>query len=321
MREIMILLSGYSATLPLFFTLLLLFFVTYVVLRWRAAKEEEEDPQLGIKAAVSFLQLILVICVALGLALIFTALFSKIGKSSGKDLWKWGLGMMWGSGLLGAGLEVYNRMFTNQEQFPQVRRTFMGICLVIVGLVATFSFLLFWIGLFDNWKGLSFNLPFGLWIVFVPLTALGLILFQRMFFPLPETAPGLEPSTGAAAPGGGGAGEQAAMPQQQPVAEPVAQQAPAPQPGYGQPQAPQPGYGQPQAPQPDYGQPQAPQPEYGQPQAPQPGYGQPQAPQPGYGQPQAPQPGYPSGSTPAPQAPGLPGPGGPGLPPPGGYGK
>ncbi len=283
MREILFLLHGYQVMMPVFFTLLLLFFVTYAMLRWRAIKNEDPDPQLGIKAAINFLQFILLLCALLGFSLIFTALFAKIGKSGGKDFWKWGLGMLWGSAVLFAGFEAYYRIFTNQAEYMEVRRTYLGLTLVITGLIGCFAFLLFWMGLFDKWQGLSFNFPFGLWLIFVPATGGGMILFQRMFFPRPAM-PAAYPPAGGAPPDGGG--------YEQPGA-PAAQQAPAPQP---QMEAPAP----------------APQPGYEQPQAPQPGYEQP-----GYGQPEAPQP-YPSGGTPAPQAPGLPGPGGSQLPPPGG---
>lgn len=290
MREIMFLLTGYTAMLPVFFTMLLVFLVTYVVLRWRGLKDEDPDPQLGIKAAINFLQFILLVSALLGFSLIFTALFAKIGKSGGKDLWKWGLGMLWGSAVLFAGFEAYYRMLTNQADFPEVRRSFLGLTLVIMGLVAVFSFLLFWMGLFDKWTGLSFNFPFGLWLIFVPATGGGLILFQRMYFPQPAMPAGYAPPAGMA-PGGGGGYDQPGAVAPQPVPQqPMAQEAPAPQ-----------------------------QPAYEQPAPQQPGYGQPPPQQPGYGQPAQPAPGgYPSAGTPAPQAPGLPGPGGNPLPPPGG---
>ncbi len=293
MRDFMSMMSGLG-TISMFFALLLVFVVMYVVLRWRTASDEDPDPQLGIKAVINFLQFVLVIFALLGFSLIFTALFAKIGKSSGTDLWKWGLGMFWGSGVLFAGLEAYCRKLTNQEEFGEVRRSFMGLTLVLMGLISVFSFLLFWMGLFDKWQGLSFNLPFGLWLIFVPATAGGMILFQKMYFPQPAMPEGYPPA-GGMTPGGGGPYDQpAAVPQPMPE-QPVAQEAPAPQP---QPQ-PQPQPGAP-APQPGYPQPGAP--------APQPGYpqpGAPAAPQPGLPSPG----GYPSAGTPAPQ-PGLPGPSG-----------
>jgi len=281
MREIIFLMSGFSAMLPVFFTMLLVFLVIYVVLRWRGLKEEDPDPQVGIKAAINFFQFILVVCALLGFSLIFTALFAKIGKSGGKDLWKWGLGMLWGSAVLFAGFEAYYRIFTNQAEYSEVRRSFMGLTLVVMGLIATFSFLLFWMGLFDKWTGLSFNFPFGLWLIFVPATGGGMILFQKMFFPRPALPAGYPPPAGGMPPGAGGGYDQPGAPYQA-VPQPVAQQAPAPQ---------QPAYEQPSYQPPNYQQP---------------------------GLPPAPS-GYPGGGTPAPQAPGLPGPGGPpGLPPPGG---
>jgi hypothetical protein len=298
MRGFMSMMSGLGA-ISMFFTLLLVFVVVYVVLRWRTAGDEDADPQLGIKAAINFLQFVLVIFALLGFSLIFTALFAKIGKSDGTDLWKWGLGMLWGSGVLFAGFEAYHRMFTNQAEYQEVRRSFMGLTLVLMGLISVFSFLLFWMGLFDKWQGLSFNFPFGLWLIFVPATGGGMILFQKMFFPRPAMPEGYPPAGGMTPGGGGGTYDQpAAAPQPMPE-QPMAQEAPAPQPGV---PAPQPGYPQPgaPAPQPGYPQPGAP--------APQPGYPQPGVPAP---QPGLPNPGgYPSAGTPAPQSPGLPGPSG-----------
>ncbi len=280
-------------------TLLLIFLVVYVVLRWRASKEEDPDPQMGIKAMINFLQFILVICALMGFSLIFTALFAKIGKSGGKDLWKWGIGMLFGSGVLFAGFEAYYRKFTNQAEFQEVRRSFLGLTLVVMGLIAVFSFIMFWMGLFDKWTGLSFNFPFGLWLIFVPATGGGMILFQKMYFPLPAAAPTGYPPAGGMPPGGGGTYDQAAPAPQPAPEQPMAQEAPAPQPQPGAP-APQPGYPQPGAP------------------APQPGYPQPGAPAP---QPGLPNPGgYPNAGTPAPPSPGLPGPGG-GYGGGGGYGQ
>lgn len=279
MRELGAMMSGFAAVF-IFFMLLLVFLVTYIVLRWRGSNDEDPDPQLGIKAVINFLQFVLLISALMGFSFIFTALFAKIGKSDGTDLWKWGLGMFWGSVVLFAGFEAYYRIFTNQAEFQEVRRSFMGLSITFMGLIATFAFLLFWMGLFDKWKGMSFNFPFGLWLIFVPATAGGMILFQKMFFPRPAMPAGYPPAAGGAPPAGGGGYEQPAVPAPQPVAQqPMAQEAPAPQPAPPQ--------------QPSYQQP---------------GYQQPGQPAPG---------GFPAG-TPAPQAPGLPGPGLP--PPGGGYG-
>jgi hypothetical protein len=272
---------------------LLSFLAAYLVLRKRAEKLDEPDEQLGIKAVLNHFQFVNIYCVLLGLALIFTALFEKIGGHSA-DLWKTGLGTLFGAAALFAAFETFLRLWTNQAQYGDPRKVFFGMTLVVVGLTGIAAFLLFWIGLFDKWKGMSFNLPFGVWLIFLPATAAGLLYFRQLYFP---------PAPGAAAGGfpGGGAGGGPGVEQ----------------PGYQQPQQPQqpvqPGYEQPAQPQ---------QPGYEQPGYQQPGYQQPGYQQPGYEQPGYQQPGYEQPGYQQPQQPGQPQPPGPGLPPPsgGGYG-
>ncbi|MFH2011059.1 MAG: hypothetical protein ABI333_30950 [bacterium] len=277
-RGMMMMMSGISSLVMLIFMTTLAFVAAYIILRWRALKDEEPDPQLGVKAAINYFQYILVLFTLLGLTLVFTAFFAKIGKSEGKDLWKVGLGMLFGAASLFAGFEAFHRMMTNQADFPEVRKTFFGMTLVSTGLIAVVTFVLFWMGLFDKWKGLSFNFPFAAWLMFLPGTAGGLLLFRQMYFPPPAAMPGAYPVGG----GGGGVYEQPAapVPQQMPEQQPV-QQAP----GYPQP-GPQPGYQQPGYQQPGYQQPQPGGfPGAGTPAPQQPGYGGPGLPPPGGGYP------------------------------------
>lgn len=217
------------------------FLAAYLTLRKRAEKSEENDEQLGIKAVINYFQFLNAYAALLGFALIFTALFAKIGSGDGSDLWKEGLGMLFGAGALFALFEAFYRLWTNQMQFGDARKVFFGMTLVVVGIVGSVSFLLFWMGLFSKATGLAFNLPFALWLIFLPATAGGMMLFRKMYFPPPAPAPG-------AFPGGGGGGY--VQPGAQPAAQPGYPQQ-APQAGYDQGYGQQGGYGQPQ--QPGYG--------------------------------------------------------------------
>ncbi len=261
------------------------FLAAYLVLRKRAEKLDEPDEQLGIKAVLNYFQFLNTFFVLLGFAMIFTALFEKIADRPA-DLWKLGLGMLFGAAALFAVFETFYRLWTNQAEHGDARKVFFGLTLVVVGAVGSIAFLLFWMGLFDKWKGIGFNFPFGLWLIFLPATAGGMMLYRQMYFPGQKAEGGLF--------GGGGGGGAGVEPQ------PMAQQPQAPmaQPGYEQPApAPQPGY--------DQGGYQQ-QPGYDQGGYQQPGYDQGGYQQPGYQQPQQ--------QPPA---------GGPGLPPPsggGGYG-
>ena len=77
MDKTQFLLRGYGAFLPVFFTLLLLFFVTYVVLRWRAPTGEDLQASTAARAVPSSLPLIRVSLVVTAVLTMALALWAR----------------------------------------------------------------------------------------------------------------------------------------------------------------------------------------------------------------------------------------------------
>lgn len=104
----------------------------YPIARWKAQREPVMDPQLGIKFALNFFALLAFQIVLFALT---TAIYTLFSKTEGKgELYRMAFAFLIpAGGVLAAHVVMLKR--TNQDQFPGVRRLFLGYNLLITGLV------------------------------------------------------------------------------------------------------------------------------------------------------------------------------------------
>lgn len=105
----------------------------YPIARWKANRDGITDPQLGLKVALHFFALLAFQLVLLAAVIIIFTLFSK--DASGKGVaYRMGFALLIpAGGVLAAHLALLRR--TNQDQYPSVRRLFLGYNLLVTGLV------------------------------------------------------------------------------------------------------------------------------------------------------------------------------------------
>jgi hypothetical protein len=113
--------------------------LVYPLARWKSHRDQVSDPQLGLKAALHYFALIAFQLVLFAAAMILYTLFSRSGHKG--ELYRMGFAFLIpAGGVLATHLVLLAR--TNQDQFPIVRRLFLGYNLVITGLLG-FATLLF----------------------------------------------------------------------------------------------------------------------------------------------------------------------------------
>jgi hypothetical protein len=105
----------------------------YPIARWKANREGITDPQLGLKVALHFFALLAFQLVLLAAVIIIFTLFSKDSMGKG-SAYRAGFALLIPAGaVLAAHLVLLKR--TNQDQYPGVRRLFLGYNLLVTGLV------------------------------------------------------------------------------------------------------------------------------------------------------------------------------------------
>jgi hypothetical protein len=107
--------------------------VVYLVARWRAYRDHDVDPELGLKVALSYFAFIALQVLLLGTTTFLYAMLSTSEHNG--DTYRVALGMMVPACIvLGVHLAVLARR-TNQARFPAVRRIFTGANLVLTGIL------------------------------------------------------------------------------------------------------------------------------------------------------------------------------------------
>jgi hypothetical protein len=110
----------------------------YPIARWKANREGIHDPQLGLKVALHFFALLALQLVLLAAVIVIYTLFSKSGSSEKGELYRAGFALLIPAGaVLAAHLVLLKR--TNEDQYPTVRRLFLGYNLLVTGLVGLFA--------------------------------------------------------------------------------------------------------------------------------------------------------------------------------------
>jgi hypothetical protein len=116
----------------LWLALLFVPFAVYLAARWRGYRDQVIDPQLGFKVALSFFALVALQVLLAGTT---TFMYAIISTSEHKgDIYRLALGLIVPAGIV-LGVHIALLVRTNQAQFSAVRRMFVGINLLVTGVL------------------------------------------------------------------------------------------------------------------------------------------------------------------------------------------
>lgn len=127
-------LFGVTSFVWILYAFLWLFPVAYLILRWRAYREQApEDPHLGLKAALYYFK---TLAYHVMLAGTFLLIFGLINEQVRGEMLRLGAGLLLGGAIVYGAHAVIIDKRTNTLQFPAVARIYNGFNLVMTGLVA-----------------------------------------------------------------------------------------------------------------------------------------------------------------------------------------
>jgi hypothetical protein len=127
-------LFGATSFIWILYAFLWLFPVAYLILRWRAYREQAPaDPHLGLKAALYYFKTLAYHVVLVGT---FLLIFGLINENSREEMMRMGAGLLLGGAVVYGAHAVIIDKRTNTQQFPAVARIYNGFNLVMTGLVA-----------------------------------------------------------------------------------------------------------------------------------------------------------------------------------------
>lgn len=109
--------------------------VLYPIARWRAHREAAPDHQLGLKVALGYFGMLAFQLALLGGTTVVFAVLSSMGSDDKGSAFRFGFGLLVPAGLVLGGARAMVRR-TNQDQFPGVRRLFLGYNFLTTGLFA-----------------------------------------------------------------------------------------------------------------------------------------------------------------------------------------
>ena len=104
----------------------------YPLARWKAHREPVLDTQLGIKVALHYFQLIAFQMLLVGGVMLLWTIISKVEDKG--EFYRAAFGFLVPAGIVFAAHMVLLKR-TNDDQFPNVRRLFLGYNLMVVGLI------------------------------------------------------------------------------------------------------------------------------------------------------------------------------------------
>jgi hypothetical protein len=160
--------------------------IPYAVLYMRDSRNEEHDPEIGLKSAMYFMFSLSIILILVGLTVIvIDFLMDEKGPAGAKsagdfnEMQRLGAAMMVSGFAVGLFHLVVILGFTNDRRFPAARRVFLGWRLAIHSLVVLGAFTILVVQVFQkdvNWDKLK---PvFGVLLVWTPSWLAHLILIR-----------------------------------------------------------------------------------------------------------------------------------------------
>jgi hypothetical protein len=165
--------------MPILIALVMIPIALYVIARWRANRDAERDPHLGLKFALSFFR-----WEGYQVALLAGAmlLYSMVGKDLGDgrgELTRTAFGFLVpGLLVLGAGTLALTR--TNQHERPGVGRLLTGFNFMLTGVIAFGTLVMAFQSLFQkHGGGEEARLIWSLTVVYVSAWAVQGILYMR----------------------------------------------------------------------------------------------------------------------------------------------
>lgn len=127
-------LFGATSFIWILYAFLWLFPVAYLILRWRAYREQSPaDPHLGLKAALYYFKTLAYHVMLVGT---FLLIFGLINEHVRGEMMRMGAGLLLGGAIVYGAHAVIIDKRTNTHQFPAVARIYNGFNLVMTGLVA-----------------------------------------------------------------------------------------------------------------------------------------------------------------------------------------
>ena len=125
---------GATSFIWILYAFLWLFPVAYLILRWRAYREQApNDPHLGVKSALYYFKTLAYHVMLVGT---FCLIFGLINDHIREQMMRMGAGLLLGGAIIyGAHAFIIDKR-TNPLQFPAVARIYNGFNLVMTGLVA-----------------------------------------------------------------------------------------------------------------------------------------------------------------------------------------
>ena len=150
---------------------LYLFPLAYLVLRWRAYREQAPaDPQLGIKVVLYYFRFLTHQLLLIGLA---SAAIGVLFSGERGPIFRIAAGLIVGGGSLYAGCVAALYQRTNAAQFPAVGRFFTGAGALVTGLVAMCAWIGFFLALFSPGRaGEVVKILVALMFVYAPAAVL-----------------------------------------------------------------------------------------------------------------------------------------------------
>lgn len=108
--------------------------VIYIIARWRAHRDPVPDPQLGLKFATYYFATIGLHLALAGSTLLVYTMIRPAGDEPKGEMYRAAFGFIVPAGIV-LGAHVALLLRTNDAQFPGVRRLFVGLNLLICGVV------------------------------------------------------------------------------------------------------------------------------------------------------------------------------------------
>jgi hypothetical protein len=173
--------------------------ILYVVARWRQNREGAQDPQLGIKFALSFFRQLGYQTMLLGGFMVLYGITSKM-MSGHRDLI-----MRPAFGLLVPGLIVWGvhnlaMQRTNRIQFPGVERLFAGYNLITTGILGFVGLIMVFQSLFGKGdSGEGGRIAWSLALVYTSAWATQGVIFLNRVLDTPPTGSSMSPPSSGSA--------------------------------------------------------------------------------------------------------------------------
>jgi hypothetical protein len=178
--------------------------ILYVIARWRQNREPVQDPQLGIKFALSFFRQLGYQTMLLGGFMVLYGITSKTMSGHRDIIMRPAFGILV-PGLIVWGVHNLALQRTNRIQFPGVERLFAGYNLITTGILGFVGLIMVFQSLFGKGEsGEGGRIAWSLALVYTSAWATQGVVFLNRVLDTPPPSSMAPPSSGSAGGAGGG---------------------------------------------------------------------------------------------------------------------